>query len=274
MRAGREIPHGDSPRGLRRAARAVGVLFLAAVPQLDVAHPPTVYAQETPAEIVDRVDRLLRGESSRGLVTMRIVTEHWTRSMEMRIWSLGTDHALIRILSPQKDAGLSTLKAENEIWNYLPRVDRTIKVPTSLMGAAWMGSHFTNDDLVKEHQLIEDYDVEIAFEGVRDGVEMWEFDLTPKAEAAVIWDRIVYLVRVADLMPVWARFYDERDELIRTIIWSEYRTMGGRLVPALMTIEPADKPNESTAVQYVELEFDVDLEPAFFSLRTLRSRDR
>jgi hypothetical protein len=274
MRAGREFRHGGRPRGLLRSVKLTRLLVLVAAPQLDFHQTPPVYAQETPAEIVDRVDRLLRGESSRGLVTMRIVTEHWTRSLEMRIWSLGTDHALIRILSPQKDAGLSTLKAGNEIWNYLPRVDRTIKVPTSLMGAAWMGSHFTNDDLVKEHQLIEDYDIEIAFEGVRNGVEVWEFDLTPKAEAAVIWDRIVYLVRVADLMPVWARFYDERDDLIRTITWSEYRTMGGRLVPALMTIEPADKPNERTAVQYLELEFDVDLEPAFFSLRTLRSRDR
>jgi hypothetical protein len=249
-------------------------LLLVAIPQLPSEGAPPAYAQETPAEIVDRVDRLLRGESSRGTVSMRIVTEHWTRSLDMSIWSLGTDHALIRILSPQKDAGLATLKAGNEIWNYLPRVDRTIKVPTSMMGASWMGSHFTNDDLVKEHRLIDDYDIEIAFEGARDGSEVWEFDLTPKAEAAVIWDRIVYLVRKADMMPVWARFYDERDALIRTITWSDYKTMGGRLVPALMTIEPADKPDESTAVLYVELEFDVDVERTFFSLRTLRSRER
>ena len=205
---------------------------------------------------------------------MEIATEHWTRALEMTIWSLGTDHALIRILSPRKDAGMATLKAGNEIWNYLPRVDRTIKVPTSLMGAAWMGSHFTNDDLVKEHRLIEEYDIEIAFEGLRDGLQVWEFDLRPKPEAAVIWDRIVYLVRVHDLMPVWARFYDERDDLIRTITWSEYQTMGGRLVPALMTIVPADKPGEHTAVRYAELEFDLDLDGSFFSLRSLRARPR
>jgi hypothetical protein len=236
--------------------------------------PSPIHGQETAAEIVDRVDRLLRGESSRGTVTMEIATEHWTRTLEMRIWSLGTDHSLIRILSPRKDAGMATLKAGDEIWNYLPRVDRTIKVPTSLMGAAWMGSHFTNDDLVKEHRLIEEYDIEIAFEGSRDGLEVWEFDLRPKPEAAVIWDRIVYLVRIGDLMPVWAKFYDERDDLIRTITWSEYETMGGRLVPALMTIVPADKPEEHTLVRYAELEFDLDLDAAFFSLRSLRSRPR
>ncbi|MDH3733744.1 MAG: outer membrane lipoprotein-sorting protein [Gemmatimonadota bacterium] len=227
--------------------------------------------QNTAEEIVDRVDRMMRGESSRGRVEMEIVTQHWTRSMVMEISSLGTEHALIRIASPRKDAGTTTLKSGNEIWNYLPRVDRTIKLPSSLMGSAWMGSHFTNDDLVKEHRLIEDYDIEISFEGSRDGVDVWEFRLKPRPEAAVIWDRISYQVRKSDLMPVWARFYDERDDLIRTIEWSEYDRSSGRLVPMLMTIEPADKPGESTTVRYTDLAFDVPLTEADFSLRTLRS---
>ena len=108
-----------------------------------------------PADIVDCVDRIMRGESSQGISTMEVVTENWNRAMEMQMWSLGTDHALVRILAPRKDAGTATLKAGTEIWNYLPRVDRTIKIPASLMSASWMGSHFTNDDLVKESRLIE-----------------------------------------------------------------------------------------------------------------------
>jgi outer membrane lipoprotein-sorting protein len=227
--------------------------------------------QESARDIVDRVDRLMRGESSVGTVTMEVVTEHWSRAMEMRIWSLGTDYALIRIASPRKDAGTATLRAGNDIWNYLPRVDRTIKIPTSLMGAAWMGSHFTNDDLVKESRMIEDYDIMIAFEGTREGVEVWEFELSPKPEAAVIWGRIRLEVRKDDLMPVWVRYYDEREDLVRTLTFGEYGQMGGRLVPALMEVVPEDKPGERTTVRYSDLEFDVGLDESFFSLRSLRT---
>jgi outer membrane lipoprotein-sorting protein len=231
-------------------------------------------AQETAREIVDRVDKLLRGASSDGTVEMEVVTEHWTRTMEMRMWSLGTEYALIRILSPQKEAGTATLKADKDIWNYLPRVDRTIKLPPSLMSASWMGSHYTNDDLVKESELIEDYDIEIGFEGRRDGVEVWEFVLTPKPEAAVIWGRIEEQVRKDDFMPVWARYYDDRGEVSRTMTFSDFRVMGGRMVPTRIDILPADKPGERTTIFYRDIEFDIDLDESFFSLRQLRSAAR
>jgi hypothetical protein len=232
--------------------------------------PFQLEAQRTAQEIVDEVDQLLRGRSSEASVGMEVVTEHWTRSMEMQIWSLGTEYSLIRILSPRKDAGMATLKSGEEIWNYLPRVDRTIKLPASLMGASWMGSHFTNDDLVKESRIIEDYDIKIGYEGARDGVNVWEFVLTPKPEAAVVWGRIEERVRQDDLMPLWVRYYDDRGDLARTMAFSEFRVMGGRLVPAYMVVEPADKPGESTTIIYRDLEFDIDLEPSYFSLRRLR----
>ncbi|MDH4046172.1 MAG: outer membrane lipoprotein-sorting protein [Gemmatimonadota bacterium] len=240
---------------------------------LAVAAPPA-QAQPSARDIVDRVDQLLRGRSSQGRVTMEIVTADWSRSLDMEIWSLGTEYALVRVLAPRKDAGTATLKAGNDLWNYLPRVDRTIKLPPSLMSAAWMGSHFTNDDLVKESRLIEDYDISIGFSGDRDGVAVWEFVLTPKPEAAVVWGRIEEQIRQADDMPVWARYYDERGALARSIAFSDFRRMGGRLVPARMTVEPADKPGESTVLQYQELAFDVGLEPSFFSLQRLQRGER
>ncbi len=221
-------------------------------------------------EIVDCVDRIMRGESSLGTATMEVSTENWNRAMEMQMWSLGTDYALVRILSPRKDEGTATLKAGNEIWNYLPRVDRTIKIPASLMSASWMGSHFTNDDLVKESRLIEDYEITLAFEGERDGVTVWEFDLVPRPEAPVVWGRIAYQVRKDDTMPVYARYYDEDGELVRTMTFFDYRELGGRLVPAAMRVVPEDKPGEYTEVRYSDLAFDVDLGQDFFSLRRLR----
>lgn len=231
-------------------------------------------AQETPREIIDRVDRILRGESSYGVATMDVVTEHWERSVTMEVWSLGTEYSLIRVTAPRKEAGTATLKAGDDIWNYLPRVDRTIKIPASLMMGSWMGSHFTNDDLVKESRLVEDYDIAIAFDGVRDGDDMWEFVLTPKSEAAVVWGHIEYQVRKRDLMPTWAHYYDEDDTLVRVLTFGDFREMGGRLVPAVMEMLPQDKPGERTVIRYSKVEFDISLSESFFSLRSLRAGGR
>ena len=251
-----------------RWSRAVATLALTMAAGLVLAAPAA--AQTDAIEIMDRVDRMMRGDASRGVATMEVVTENWERQMTMEIWSLGTEYSLVRLRTPPREAGTATLKAEADIWNYLPKVDRTIKVPASMMGGAWMGSHFTNDDLVKESRLVEDYDIEITFDGPDDGVAVWDFRLTPKPEAPVVWGHIEYRVRQDDYMPLWTRFYDESGELARTMEYSEFMELGGRLVPGLMDMSPADKPAERTTFRYEELEFDVDLDESFFSLRTLQ----
>ena len=229
-------------------------------------------AQRSAREILEQVDQLLRGEASRGRVSMEITTEHWSRALEMEVWSLGTEHSLVRVVSPAREAGTATLKAGQEAWNYLPRVDRTIKVPASLMMGSWMGSHFTNDDLVKESSIVDDYDFEISYEGERGGEAVWEFTLIPKPEAAVVWGSVEEQVRQRDMMPTWVRYFDEDGDLVRTLEFSGYQTMSGRMVPATMHVIPADKPDERTTLIYHELEFDVDIDESFFSLRTLRAR--
>ena len=228
------------------------------------------FAQESARDIMERVDRLLRGDSSHGVATMEVVTEHWERTVTMELWSLGTDYSLIRVRTPAKEAGTATLMADDDIWNYLPKVDRTIKVPVSMMAGSWMGSHFTNDDLVKESQIVEDYDIDIAFDGERDGTAVWEFRLTPRDEAAVVWGHVEFQVRQRDTMPIWARYYDEDGGLARTMRYNEFRSFGGRTVPFVMEMYPEDKPGERTTVRYQELEFDIDIDPSFFSLQNLK----
>lgn len=250
---------------LRLAANAV-LLALAAT-------APRAAAQKiNPDSIVNGVDKLLRGSSSRGSMSMQIVTRQWSRTLDMDIWSLGNDYALVRVTAPAREAGTATLKVKNDVWNYLPRVDRTIRIPPSLMAGAWMGSHFTNDDLVKESRLVVDYDIALSYDGARDGAKVWEFTLTPKPNAAVVWGHLVMQVRQADLMPVWERYYDDGGKLARTITFSNYKKMGGRTVPAVLTVTPADKPDEHTTLTYRKLEFDVGLTPAFFSLQNLKRR--
>ncbi len=249
-----------------RPAAAAALLALAAA-------APRVAAQNiNPDSIVDRVDKLLRGTSSRGTVSMQIVTRQWSRTLDMDIWSLGNDYALVRVTAPAREAGTATLKVKNDVWNYLPRVDRTIRIPPSLMAGAWMGSHFTNDDLVKESRLVADYDIALSYNGERDGTKVWEFTLTPKPNAAVVWGHLAMQVRQADLMPVWERYYDDGGKLARTITFSDYRVMGGRKVPAVLTVTPADKPDEHTTLTYHRLEFDVGLTSNFFSLQNLKRR--
>lgn len=247
----------------RATAAALGLV-------LSVVAPAS--GQTSAREIIDQVDRILRGDSSHGVTVMEVVTEHWKRTLTMEVWSLGMDYSLVRVTSPAKEAGTATLKSNQDIWNYLPKVDRTIKIPASMMAGSWMGSHFTNDDLVKDSRLIEDYDIETTFEGEREGEMIWEIELTPKPEVPVVWGHIEYVVRKRDLMPLSARYYDEDGDLSRTMTFGEFRSMGGRLVPAAMDMVPADKPGERTSLLYRELQFDVDVDESFFSLQNLKQR--
>lgn len=239
---------------------------------LFLSFPATVPAEDSPREIIDRVDRIMRGDSSYGVAEMVISTKRWKRSKTIEIWSEGTEKALIRLLQPQKEKGVATLKIESDIWNYLPKISRTIRIPSSMMMASWMGSHFSNDDLVKESRLIDDYTIETTFEGAREGTEIWEFRLTPDPDAPVVWGGIVYVIRKNDLMPVKADYYDEDETLKRTVTYSDYKIMGGRLIPATMDLVPSDKPEEYTRIIYTELAFDMKHPSDTFSLASLRNK--
>lgn len=231
---------------------------------------------EDPAErataIMNYVDDLWRGDSSRSTMTMHVKTSRWERTLSMTGWSMGKDYSLVRILAPKKEAGTSTLKYEKDIYNYLPKTDRTIKITSGMMMGSWMGSHFTNDDLVKESRLADDYTLTVVFEGQRDGEEIWEIQLIPKPDAAVVWGKIMFIIRQTDLMPVKSMYYDEDFELVRTMSFSDYKLMSNRLVPARMRLTPEDDPGEYTEMIYSDLEINIDLDKSFFSIRNLKKR--
>jgi len=222
-----------------------------------------------PRQILDRVDDLFRGDSSHGRMTMRVKTAHWSRELTLEEWSKGKEKSLVRIRAPKKEKGTSTLKSGNDIWNYLPKVKRVIKLPSSMMGDSWMGSHFTNDDLVKESRMADDYDYSITFRGEDGGEKVTEVTCVPKAGAAVVWGKLVARVRDRDIMPLAVRYYNEDLKLARTMTFGDFRNFGNRSIPARTVIQPADKPKESTEVIQEELEFDVALDDSLFSLRNL-----
>jgi outer membrane lipoprotein-sorting protein len=182
---------------------------------------------------------------------------------------MGTEKSLIKILEPAKDAGISTLKVEDNIWNYLPKVDRTMKVPAGMMSGNWMGSHFSNDDLVKDSRLSEDFTGEITAKPDTDPDGYWVVELVPKPDAAIVWGKVVTRVRT-DLLPVDVRYYDEKGGLARTMSFSDIQELGGRQVPATFTLTPADKPEEFTKVTYRALDFETEIPTSTFTLQSLR----
>ena len=232
----------------------------------------TQSAERSAKEILDKIDKMWRGSSSIGTYVMKIKTAHWERSLRIKSWTKGLDYTMIRIEYPKKEKGVSTLKVENNLWNYLPKINRVIKVPSSLMMGSWMGSHFTNDDLVKESTLVDDYRHSITFEGRREGREVYEITLLPKEDAAVVWGKIVILIRKKDLIPLYEEFFDEKEKPVRKMTFSDAKTMGGRLMPTRMMVTPYDKPGEFTEIIYVEIAFDMELPDAFFSLRNLKKQ--
>jgi outer membrane lipoprotein-sorting protein len=223
-------------------------------------------------ELIRHIDSLWRGETSRATMSMTVNTRRYERTMTMEAWSRGKDYSLVLIREPVKDRGIATLKVRENIWNYLPKINRVTKVPASMMGGSWMGSHFTNDDLVRESTFEDDYDSSISFEGERDGRLIYELTSLAKPDAAVVWGRVVMVIDRQNYAPYTAQYYDEEGELIRTMTFDQFRQLDDRTVPMRMTLQPEEKPDESTVIVYHDIEFGVPLEESFFSLQTLRQQ--
>jgi len=218
-----------------------------------------------------KTDDMMRGSSSEGVMSMEVTTKRWHRTMKMRVRSKGADKTLVQILSPAKEKGTATLKVDKNIWNYLPKVDRTIKIPSSMMSGNWMGSHLTNDDLVQESRYTEDFKCDYnSLPTTAD--DFYKINCIPHEDAAVVWGKVEIDILSSDELPRAVRFYDEKDKLVRTQNFEDVREMGGQLLPTIVRVTPADKPNESTVMVYEQMTFDVDLPDKTFSLQSLRRR--
>lgn len=221
-------------------------------------------------ELLAKIDELWRGDSSHGKFSMHVKTKHYERKMGMETWSKGKEKSLVRIYAPKKEKGTATLKSDKTIYTYLPKTDRTIRLTSGMMGGSWMGSHFTNDDLIKESSLEDDFDSSITFEGKRRGVGTIEITLIPKPDAAVVWGKILIEIFADNYLPIREFFYDEDGVLMRTMIFEDIKVLGGRKFPAVMRIIPEDKPGEFTELIYHEMEFNINLKDSLFSVSQLR----
>ncbi len=221
-------------------------------------------------EIIQRAEDKLRGASSFSEMKMTVVRPDWSREVTMKSWSIGRDFSLILITGPARDKGVAFLKREREIWNWQPTIDRTIKMPPSMMMQSWMGSDFTNDDLVRESSILRDYNHELVGTETIDGRKCWKIKLVPKADAAVVWGEIFMWIDQAEYLQLQTEFYDEDGYLVNTMVGKAIKEMDGKMLPSIMEVIPAEEDGHKTVLEYLNLDFDIDVKESFFSVQNMK----
>jgi outer membrane lipoprotein-sorting protein len=252
-----------------RKLAIIAIISLLAVPgMLGVSQAAEATDIDT---IIDRVDKLFRSDNSYSELEMEITTPNWKRTLRMNMWTEGMDKTFIRVTHPRKDAGMATLRIDTEMWNYFPKINKVMKVPPSMMMSSWMGSDFTNDDLVKESSLKKDYKARlISPEGGDPG--LYDIELVPHMDSPIVWGKLIFTVRKSDYMPLKEEFYDEKGQLMRIMEFTDVKDFGGRRIPAVMEMVNLAKEDNKTIIRYNHAEFDIKLKRDTFTLRNLQKR--
>ena len=227
--------------------------------------------QDDAKAIIEKADNKRLGKTSTSTMSLKIIRPKWTREIELKLWTKGNDFMMILITGPARDKGTAFLKRGDEIYNWIPRIERSIKLPPSSMLQSWMGSDFTNDDLVKQSSMVNDYEHTLMGKEEIAGREAYKILLKPKEEASVVWGKVEAWVDTEEFLFLKLAYYDEEGKLINTLLGKNIKTMGSRTVTSLLEITPARDPGNKTVLEYQSIEFDKPIDDAFFSLRNLKN---
>jgi outer membrane lipoprotein-sorting protein len=230
------------------------------------------YSQDLSAtEIVKRANDKANGLTSQGTMKMTIIRPDWSREVTMKTWSKGTEYYMIYITEPVRDKGQVFMKRDKDMWNWMPSINRMIKLPPSMMGQSWMGSDFTNDDLVRINSIIDDYTHQIVGSETIDGFDCYIIQLIPKPEAAVVWGKIRLWISKDDYYELKGEYYDEDGNLVNDMVSSDIRQMGDRKLPSKTVMTPVDKPGNHTILQMIDVEFNKPISEDFFSQQNMKN---
>jgi outer membrane lipoprotein-sorting protein len=224
----------------------------------------------TAKEIVTKAENNIHGLSSMMEMTINIVRPTWTRSMSLKSWTKGEKYSISIVTSPAKDAGTVFLKRDKEIWNWVPSIERVVKLPPSMMAQSWMGTDFTNDDLVKASSRIDDYTHKLMGDSMIAGRKCWKIEMIPTANAAVIWGKVNMWIDQKDYLELRLEFYDEDNKLVNILQCSDIKTMGGRTMPSKMEMIPAGKKGQETVIIYKSATFNQSIEDDFFTTQNMK----
>tara|TARA_R110002072_G_scaffold153980_4_gene303643 strand:- start:194 stop:961 length:768 start_codon:yes stop_codon:yes gene_type:complete len=231
----------------------------------------TAPVQDSAKSIIEKADNKRLGKTSTSTMSLKIIRPKWEREIELKLWTKGNDFMMILITDPARDKGTAFLKRGDEIYNWIPRIERSIKLPPSSMLQSWMGSDFTNDDLVKQSSMVKDYEHALIGKEEISGREAYKILLEPKEEASVVWGKVEAWVDVEESLFLKLAYYDEEGKLVNTLLGKNIKTMGGRTVTSLLEITPARDPGNKTTLEYKSIEFDQPMDDNFFSLRNLKN---
>ena len=240
---------------------------------LAFACPAAAQPAEDPPDVKDllaQFDEMYESSGTVSQVEIKIIKPKKTRTLRLRMWGKGMDNALIVVDAPTRDAGTATLKVGNNLWNYLPKISRTIRVPPSMMMGSWMGTDLTNDDLVRESSYEKDYTSELI--GPSTDPPGWKVRLDARPDVPGLWNRVEIVFSYDDELPVQAQYFDRKDRLSRTMRLEEIKEISGRRVPTFMTVIPEREEGQRTELRYLQVEFDVELAESMFSLSQLERK--
>ena len=230
----------------------------------------TAPAQDATA-IVKKADDLMQGVTSISEMEMTIVRPTWQRSVSFKSWGKGRTMSVTLITAPVKESGQSFLKLNNDMWSWNPTINRMIKLPPSMMSQGWMGSDYTNDDILKESSIVLDYTHRIIGSEILSGYDCYKIQLEPKEHAAVVWGKILLWISKAECYEVKAEYYDEDGNKVKTHFLYDVKFMGDRKIPTRFEIIPEDKPNQKTVVKILNAKFNILLQDNFFSQQNMKS---
>ncbi|MEJ2384915.1 MAG: outer membrane lipoprotein-sorting protein [Xanthomonadales bacterium] len=228
------------------------------------AEPPSA------RELVQQAMDHWRGVTSHSVISMTIHRPDWERSMTLEGWSKGDKLSLVRVIEPPRDAGNATLLDDSNMWTYTPKINRIIKVPSSMMAQSWMGSDFSNKDIAKSTDIIDEYDHELTASETRDGHTVYTVTSIPHEDAAVVWGKEVLLIR-DDFVLLEQQYWDQDGVLVKKLETRDVAEMGGRPVARVMQMADVDKADEWTRITTREVTFDLELPPQLFTLSNLRN---
>lgn len=233
---------------------------------------PEVMAQTpTATEILEKADEKTRGsESAYTEMTITTVRPKWTREMTMKSWAKGNDYSLILITSPARDKGTAFLKRKKEVWNWVPNIERSIKMPPSMMMQSWMGTDFTNDDLVRESSTVNDYDSKVVGDSTIAGRKCWKLELIPKPDAPVVWGKVIAFIDQTDYIQLRAESYDEDMYLVNIMNAADIKTMDGQTIATKMEMIPVDENGHKTLMQINNIEFNGGITETFFTTQNMK----
>ncbi|EIF51610.1 outer membrane lipoprotein-sorting protein [Sulfurovum sp. AR] len=231
----------------------------------------SLHANEAQA-IIKKLEKNLRGDYMYSTMSMIVTSKRGKRTVKIESWSEGNDKSFIKILYPKKDKGITFLKIDNQMWQYIPKIERTIKIPPSMMLQSWMGSDFTNDDMVKESSLEEDYSASLLS---KKG-DFATLELIPKPNAAVVWGKIVIDVDLKNAVPIKEIFYDDMMKKVRIMTFSKIEAHGSHTIPMVMELQPLDpdKKKNRTKVIFEKVNFDTKIDPSYFTKQALKRYSR